>query len=85
MTTVPFDVFISILLMMYRLVMYIFSYYCSAWIALIIVLYTECCAIVIALLINDAISPSPVMGHYIGTIPCMMLDVRQGMACEDWL
>src|SRR3954466_6696061 len=65
MITMHFDVFISVLSVMYRLLMYVFPYHYSALMALHIVLHVDTVLIAVALMIMTVLGPSPGPGRHI--------------------
>src|SRR3954466_14318881 len=64
MITMHFDVFISVLSVMYRLQMYAFSYHYSALMALHTVLHVDTVLVAVALMIMTLLGPSPGLGRH---------------------
>src|SRR2546430_17436362 len=62
MIYVHFDVFISVLSVMYRLLMYAFPYHYSALMALHTVLHVDTVLVAVALMILTLLGPSPGLG-----------------------
>src|SRR4051812_6395157 len=59
-----FDVFISVLSVMYRLLMYVFPYNYSALMALHTVLHVDTVLVAVALMIMTLLGPSPGLGRH---------------------
>ena len=64
MINMHFDVFISVLSVMYRLLMYVFPYYYSALMALHTVLHVDTVLVAVALMIMTSLGPSPGLGRH---------------------
>ena len=64
MITMHFDVFISVLSVMYRLLMYVFPYHYSALMALHTVLHVDTVLVAVALMIMTSLGPSPGLGRH---------------------
>src|SRR3954469_22591028 len=64
MINMHFDVFISVLSMMYRLQMYAFPYHYSALMALHTVLHVDTVLVAVALMIMTSLGPSPGLGRH---------------------
>ena len=68
MINMHFDVFISVLSVMYRLQMYAFSYHYSALMALHTVLHVDTVLVAVALMIMTLLGPSPGLGRHTCTL-----------------
>src|SRR2546430_6511794 len=66
MIYVHFDVFISVLSVMYRLLMYAFPYHYSALMSLHTVLHVDNVLVAVALMIMTLLGPSPGLGRHKG-------------------
>src|SRR3954471_2098853 len=64
MINMHFDVFISVLSVMYRLLMYVFPYHYSALMALHTVLHVDTVLAAVALMIMTLSGPSPGLGRH---------------------
>src|SRR3954462_6503093 len=64
MITMHFDVFISVLSVMYRLLIYVFPYHYSALKALHTVLHVDTVLVAVALMIMMLLGPSSGLGHH---------------------
>src|SRR5436189_5852432 len=65
MINMHFDVFISVLLVMYRLQMYAFPYHYSALMTLHVVLHVDTVLVAVALMIMTLLGPSSDLGRHI--------------------